>query len=282
MRIELAKHAGYCFGVRDAVELALESAKKFGTVYMLGDIVHNEIVVKRLAEAGVRVVNSLDEAKDAPLLFRAHGTPTGVWDDAKGRGIEVLDGTCPLVSRIHAEVRELASEGRKVVIVGDHGHDEVVGISSQCPDVIVVNGPEEARKLPRMRRCGVVSQSTQMLENVAAVLEVLYRKVVDLRCFPTRLNQDEIRELAADNDVVIIVGSFTSANTKRLTTIAQSLNPRSYQVRSADDLDASWFDGARSVGVSAGASTPDETIQAVIERLRAIAAGSGAPVTSGS
>jgi 4-hydroxy-3-methylbut-2-enyl diphosphate reductase len=286
MRIELAKHAGYCFGVRDAVELALDSARRYGTVYMLGDIVHNETVVKRLAEAGVKVVNSLDDAKDAPLLFRAHGTPISVWDAAKGRDVEVLDGTCPLVSKIHAEVRELAHEGRKVVIVGDHGHDEVVGIASQVAGAVVVNGPAEAEQLPRMRRCGVVSQSTQMLENVIAVLNVLYRKVVDLRfintiCFPTRLNQDEIRDLAQGNDVVVIVGSFTSANTKRLTTIATSLNPRSYQVNSASDLEPAWFDGARSVGVSAGASTPDETIQAVIGRLREIAGAAPAPAGTG-
>ncbi len=275
MRIELAKHAGYCFGVRDAVELALESAKKYGTVYMLGDIVHNEVVVRRLAEAGVKVVNSLDEAKDAPLLFRAHGTPTEVWGDAEQRGLEVLDGTCPLVSKIHQEVRELDREGRKVVIVGDHGHDEVVGIASQVKDAVVVNGPKEAEALPRMRRCGVVSQSTQMLDNVIAVMNVLYRKVVDLRfintiCFPTRYNQEEIRELATDNDVVIIVGSFTSANTKRLTKISRSLNPRSYQVTEPGDLDDAWFEGAESVGVSAGASTPDEMIDAVIERIRRI------------
>lgn len=281
MRIELAKHAGYCFGVRDAVELALDSAKRYGTVYMLGDIVHNETVVKKLADAGVRVVKDLAEAQGAPLLFRAHGTAVDVWKMATDQNLSVLDGTCPLVSKIHSEVRELASEGRKVVIVGDHGHDEVVGIASQVPDVVVVSGPEEAEALPRMRRCGVVSQSTQILDNVTAVLNVLYRKVVDLRfintiCFPTRLNQDEIRDLAANNDVVIIVGSFTSANTKRLTTIAASLNPRSHQVRSAPDLMPEWFEGASSVGVSAGASTPDETIHSVIARIREIAERLGA------
>lgn len=276
MRIELAKHAGYCFGVRDAVQLALESAKKYGTVYMLGDIVHNEVVVQQLAESGVRVVKNLEDAKSAPLLFRAHGTQVDVWNSARQQGLTILDGTCPLVSKIHSEVRELAAEGRRVVIVGDHGHDEVVGIASQVPDPVVVSSPEEAEKLPRMRRCGVVSQSTQMLANVVAVLNVLYRKVVDLRfintiCFPTRLNQEEIVELARDNDVVIIVGSFSSANTKRLTSIAQSLNPRAYQVSKAEDLQADWFAGAQSVGVSAGASTPDDTIFAVVERIRSIA-----------
>ncbi|MFG0318842.1 MAG: 4-hydroxy-3-methylbut-2-enyl diphosphate reductase [Planctomycetota bacterium JB042] len=286
MRIELAKHAGYCFGVRDAVELALEAARKHGRVYMLGDIVHNEIVVERLAKEGVRVVNSLDEAKDAPLLFRAHGTPTGTWGEANERGLDVLDGTCPLVSKIHDEVKELAEEGRKVIIVGDHGHDEVVGIASQIEGTVIVNGPEEAEALPRMRRAGVVSQSTQMIENVVDVLNGLYRKVVDLRfintiCFPTRRNQEEIRELARDHDVVIIVGSFTSANTKRLATIGQALNERTYQVRTADDLEAEWFEGAASVGVSAGASTPDELIHAVIDRIREIgaAASEGAAAT---
>lgn len=284
MRIELAKHAGYCFGVRDAVELALESARRFGTVYMLGDIVHNEVVVRRLAEAGVKVVNSLDEAKDAPLLFRAHGTAVETWAAAGDRQLEILDGTCPLVSKIHAEARELAAEGRRVIIVGDHGHDEVVGIASQVSDAIVVNGPEEAEALPRMRRAGVVSQSTQMIENVIGVLGVLYRKVVDLRfintiCFPTRRNQEEIRELAQQHDAVVIVGSFTSANTKRLAHIGKSLNPRTYQVATADDLEPEWFAGVESVGVSAGASTPDELIHAVVDRIRRIGAAQEAPAT---
>lgn len=275
MRIELAKHAGYCFGVRDAVELALEAARKHGRVYMLGDIVHNEIVVDRLAKAGVKVVNSLDEAKDAPLLFRAHGTPVDTWSSAESRQLDVLDGTCPLVSKIHDEVRELAGEGRKVIIVGDHGHDEVVGIASQVEGTVIVSRPEEAEALPRMRRAGVVSQSTQRIDNVIDVLNVLYRKVVDLRfintiCFPTKRNQEEIRDLARDHDVVIIVGSFTSANTKRLTTIGRALNERTYQVRTADDVDPEWFAGVESVGVSAGASTPDELIHAVIDRIREI------------
>ncbi len=282
MRIELAKHAGYCFGVRDAVELALESARRHGTVYMLGDIVHNEVVVKKLADAGVRVVKSLDEAKGAPLLFRAHGTATDVWDAAREQGLEVLDGTCPLVSKIHEEVKELAGEDRSVVIVGDHGHDEVVGIASQVKDVHVVSGPAEAEALPRMRRAGLVSQSTQMIENVLAVLAVLAKKCVDLRfmntiCFPTRRNQEEIRELATSNDVVIIVGSFTSANTKRLTSIGTSLNPRTHQVTGPGDLRAEWFSGAGSVGVSAGASTPDEIIHAVIARIRQFAEPAAAP-----
>lgn len=275
MLIELAKHAGYCFGVRDAVELALDSAKRYGTVYMLGDIVHNEFVVRQLAEAGVKVVKTLEEAKGAPLLFRAHGTPVATWADASAKHLQVLDGTCPLVSKIHAEVKELAEEGRTVVIVGDHGHDEVVGIASQIEDLHVVANPDEAEALPRMRRCGVVSQSTQMFENVVGVLDVLYAKVNDLRfintiCFPTRRNQEEIRDLATAHDVVIIVGSFTSANTKRLTKIGLSLNARTHQVQTAADLRPEWFDGADSVGVSAGASTPDELIHAVIERIRAI------------
>lgn len=277
MRIEIAKNAGYCFGVRDAVELAVKSAEKHGTVYMLGDIVHNEVVVKRLAAKGVRVVSTLEEAKDAPLLFRAHGTAAEVWDAANEHGLEVLDGTCPLVSKIHAEVRELAAEGRHVVIVGDHGHDEVVGIASQIEGVTIVHNAEEAEALPRMRRCGVVSQSTQMLENVGAILQVLYRKVVDLRfintiCFPTRRNQDEIRDLAKDNDVVVIVGSFTSANTKRLCAIGEALNPRTYQVGGADDLDPAWFLECASVGVSAGASTPDDLIDEVVQKIRELGA----------
>ena len=145
MKILLAKDAGYCFGVRDAVDLAYETAKKHGDVYMLGHIVHNENVVNALDGAGAKVVDTLEEVPDGkPILFRAHGTSVDTWGDAKSKDMSIVDATCPLVWEIHEEVKKLESEGRKIIIVGDHGHDEVVGIASQVEDPIIVATPEEA------------------------------------------------------------------------------------------------------------------------------------------
>ena len=275
MKVTLARGSGFCFGVRDAVEMAHESAGEFGNVFMLGDIVHNEHVVHQLDDAGVLVVNDLDKVEGAPVLFRAHGTSTDVWKNAEEKGLNIIDATCPLVTQIHEEVKQLAEEGRQVFIIGDHGHDEVVGIASQVEGATVLSTPEEAEALRKMKRIGVVSQSTQTIENVQEILNVLVTKAADLRfintiCFPTTRNQNAIKELSSVNDVMIIIGSFTSANTKRLTSISRKINENTYQVQSADDLENGWFSDIDTVGVSAGASTPDILIQKVISRLNEI------------
>lgn len=276
MKIVVAKDAGYCFGVRDAVNLAYDSARDDGQVYMLGHIVHNERVVRDLDQAGARVVDSLEKIpQGARVLFRAHGTATHIWDQAQGKGMNIVDATCPLVREIHEEVVKLEKEGRPIIIIGDHGHDEVVGISSQVENPIIVSTPEEAQALRKMKRAGVVSQSTQTIENVQKIINILMTKVYDLRfvntiCFPTKRNQEQIKELAKQSDVMIIIGSFTSANSKRLTQLAKEINPNTHQVNSAGEINAKWFDGVEQVGISAGASTPDYLIQEVKGKIEGI------------
>ena len=276
MKIFLAKDAGYCFGVRDAVNLAYDTAKRHGDVYMLGDIVHNENVVADLNKAGARVVKSLDEVPDGkPILFRAHGTLVETWDDAKSKDMNIIDATCPLVKEIHDEVLKLSKEGRKIIIIGDHGHDEVVGIASQVRDAIIVSNEKEAMELRKMKRAGVVSQSTQTIENVQKIINIIMTKVYDLNfvntiCFPTKRNQDQIKDLAKECDVMIVIGSFTSANSKRLTMLAEEINKKSYQVTDADDINIEWFAGAKTVGLSAGASTPDNIINNVLDKIKTI------------
>ena len=276
MKILLAKDAGYCFGVRDAVSLAYETAEKEGEVFMLGDIVHNENVVEELEEAGVKVVDSLDKVPDnKPILFRAHGTVPDVWKESKMREMEVVDATCPLVTEIHEEVKKLHSENRKIIIVGAHGHDEVNGIKEQVENAIVVANPEEAMQLRKIKKAGVVSQSTQMIENVQEIINILMTKVFDLRfvntiCFPTRRNHEQIKNLSEICDIMIVIGSFTSANSKRLTELAKMRNERTFQVTSAEDLEIDWFQNSDTVGVSAGASTPDNIISEVLDRIKSI------------
>ena len=274
MKILIAKDAGYCFGVRDAVNLAKKSGDDFQEVYMLGDIVHNERVVEDLSKTGSKVVASLDDIpEDKPVLFRAHGTKPEIWKEAQKKKLNIIDATCPLVTEIHEEIKMLESENRKTIIIGDHGHDEVVGIAAQVKKPIIISNVEEAKALGRMRKAGVVSQSTQMIENVQEIMSILMSKVFDLRfvntiCYPTRKNHEQIKELSKIVDVMIIIGSFTSANSKRLTQLAKQRNENSYQVVDELDLKSEWFEGVDKVGVSAGASTPDNIIQSVTKHIK--------------
>ena len=198
-----------------------------------------------------------------------------MWDKAKNKNLNIIDATCPLVIEIHDEIKKLEAEGRRTIIIGDHGHDEVVGIAAQVENPIILANVEEAKALRKMKKAGVVSQSTQMIENVQEIINVLVEKVFDLRfvntiCFPTRRNHEQIKELATKCEVMIVIGSFTSANSKRLTQLALERNKRSYQLTNADDLEKSWFENCETVGISAGASTPDDIIKGVVEKIKEI------------
>ena len=276
MKIYVARDAGYCFGVRDAVNLAYDTADTHGEVYMLGTIVHNERVINDLERVGTKVVSTLDDVpKNKPVLFRAHGTSPEIWKEAKDKKLKLIDATCPLVVDIHHEIKKLEKEGRRTIIIGDHGHDEVSAIAAQVTRPIIVANTDEANKLRKMKRAGVVSQSTQMIENVQNIMSILMEKVFDLRfvntiCFPTRRNHSQIKELADTCDVMIVIGSFTSANSKRLTQLSLERNKKTYQVTSAIDIKSKWFKNCIKIGISAGASTPDESIKEVVDQIKKI------------
>ena len=230
MKVVVAKDAGYCFGVRDAVNLAYNTAKEQGDVYMLGDIVHNEQVVKNLDKAGAKVVDDLNKIPNGKsVLFRAHGTKNELWKKAKNKNVNIIDATCPLVHEIHKEVKKLSKDNRQIIVIGDHGHDEVVAIADQVKNTIVISNIEEAKKIKKFKKAGIVSQSTQSIENVQNIINILMNKIFDLHfvntiCYPTKRNQEQIKELAKINDVMIIIGSFTSANSKRLALLSEKIN----------------------------------------------------------
>ena len=269
MRITIAKDAGYCFGVRDAVNMAYDAADKNGNVYMLGSIVHNEKVVDDLKNAGAKIVRNLSDVPNgSPILFRAHGTINSLWEEANTKNMKIVDATCPLVYEIHHEVKRLAEDGRQIIVIGDHGHDEVIAIANQVKNSIIISNKDEATELTKYKKAGVVSQSTQDIENVQKIINILMTKVFDLHfvntiCFPTKRNHEQIKEMASENDIMLIIGSFTSANSKRLTQLSLEQNNKSYQVTGADDLDPNWFIEVDTVGISAGASTPDYLINEV-------------------
>jgi len=276
MKIIIAKNAGYCFGVKDAVDMANDIAKKEGNVYMLGDIVHNEKVIDDLNKAGAKVVNSLKDVPDnGTVLFRAHGTKNDIWKEAEKMSLNVKDATCPLVHKIHEDVRNLYNEGRKIIVIGDHGHDEVIAIADQAKNTIVISNLNEAISLKRIRKAGIVCQSTQAIENVQEIIKILMTKIFDLRfvntiCYPTKRNQEQIKDLAKIVDIMIIIGSFTSANSKRLTSLSKELNDNTFQVTDEEDLKNKWFENCNSVGISAGASTPDYLIKNIKNKIERI------------
>ncbi|MFC1562590.1 4-hydroxy-3-methylbut-2-enyl diphosphate reductase [candidate division KSB1 bacterium] len=276
-KINIAKNAGFCFGVKRAVSLALNGAKKHKDIYMLGDIVHNEHVVEKIKNSGIKVVENINQIKKGVLLLQAHGTPPEIYSKAKKRCLKIVDATCPLVLEIHEYAKKLEEEGYKVIIIGDYNHDEVIGIASQLKNSIIVAKPEDINKKIKniIKKIGVVVQSTQNIENTKKIIAELIPKCrklkfIDTICGPTKSYQREIRSMPLNNDIMIIVGSFKSANTCRLTEISKSLNTNTYQVESENDIKTKWLQSAETVGITAGASTPDWIINKVIKKIRSL------------
>lgn len=275
MRVSVADSAGFCSGVKRALKIARATIDDGGPVHMLGEIVHNESVLSDIAHAGARSIKRLDDGRGKTLLICAHGVPARKIRDARRRGYRVIDATCPMVKRIHRLALELEREGRRVIVIGDSRHDEVKGIVGQLKKrAVVVSSLRDARgkALRRLGKAGVVVQSTQNQDHVMRIVEELKTRVPDLTfhntiCSPTRSKQREMASLPLCNDVMIIIGSSTSANTRRLYQISKSLNSRTYRVKSKAEIDPRWFRRARTAGVGAGASTPDHIIREVVDYL---------------
>lgn len=278
MKIHLAKSAGFCFGVRRAIQLAFATAGSNKTVCMLGDIVHNEDVVREIQSRGIKKIGSLKPGKSSILLIRAHGTPPSIPEKARGLGYEIVDATCPMVQEIHKIAREMEKQGNTIIVIGDKKHDEVRGIVGQLRNKAVVIDDADAipnAKLKKIKKACVVVQSTQNIDKVLKIVQRLKRHVPGLIfsntiCKPTRLRQDEVKKMAQACDRMIIIGSKKSANTRRLYEISRSLNAHSYCVASKNELRKEWFKGAESVGVTAGASTPDTTTQQVVSAIKTL------------
>lgn len=278
MKINLAKSAGFCFGVKRALKIAQAIAKSGEYVEMLGDIVHNEDVVKEIKNAGIKKIKRLGRGQDKTLLIRAHGTSKDIIKRAHQSGYKIIDATCPMVKEIHKIARHMEKKGYKIIIIGDKKHDEVHGIIGQLKTkAIVIDCLQRLpwEKMQKIKKACVVVQSTQSLDKSLKIAKLLKPYFRDLKfyntiCRPTRMKQEEIKKMPQDNDVIIIIGSNTSANTRRLYEISKSLNPHSYWVRSKTDIKPDWFRGAQSVGITAGASTPDSTTEGVIAHIKQI------------
>lgn len=278
MKIEVADKAGACYGVNRALGIARKAALSGKRpAHTLGPLIHNPRVVSDLERQGVSVADTLDAAASGTLVLRSHGTAPSVKEEALARGFDVLDATCPYVSKVQQHARELGQQGYAVVIIGEPGHAEVESIRAWGgPAVVAVaDAPEKLpEELPA--RVGVVIQTTQSREHVDAVLGELSRRVDDLLvketvCFATQERQAAARELAGRMDAMVVIGGHNSGNTTRLAEICAAACPNTHHVEGPDELEASWFDGVGLCGVTAGASTPPEHIEAVCGRLAELA-----------
>ncbi|MDY0087455.1 MAG: 4-hydroxy-3-methylbut-2-enyl diphosphate reductase [Coriobacteriia bacterium] len=276
MQIRVARHAGVCYGVERALELAEEAAVRGGSVKTLGPLIHNPQAVAALKERGVEVAVCLDEADEGTLVIRSHGVDPAIIEQARDKGLDVVDATCPFVSKAHDAARELKAAGYAVVIVGEAEHPEVEGIAAHASgDAIIVQSPDELPERFSNRRVGVVVQTTQSADRLAAVVANLLPRVGELRvfntiCSATAKRQLSAEELAREVDVMVVVGGHNSGNTSRLAEICARVNPQTHHVETADELDPAWFISAQSVGVTAGASTPDAQMAGVIEAIESL------------
>lgn len=271
LSIEVASHAGVCYGVERALKLAAHAAESArGSVTTLGPLIHNPIVVRDLESAGVKGAQTVDEVESGTLIIRAHGVVPQVIDQARAKGLEVLDATCPYVKKVHMAAEKLVREGYQLIVVGESGHPEVEGILGHAGDAAhVVSTPHDLDGVDLARKVGVVVQTTQTPANLAAIVSALALRTMDLRvvntiCSATQERQYSAAELASRADVMIVIGGKNSGNTRRLAEICMACCPRTHHIEDSSEIQRTWFEGVALVGITAGASTPGAHIDAAL------------------
>jgi len=284
MRILLANPRGFCAGVDRAIEIVERALGLLGApIYVRHEVVHNRYVVDRLREMGAVFVDDLDQVPDGTtVIFSAHGVSRAVQQEARRRGLNVFDATCPLVTKVHMEVKRYAREGRDVVLIGHAGHPEVEGTTGQFDGshggtIHLVESPEDVASLVVRdpARLALVTQTTLSVDDTARIVELLRERFPELEiprkediCYATQNRQDAVKKLAEACDVLLVVGSPSSSNSNRLREIAGTRGIPGYLVEGPDDLRQEWFAGVQAVGVTAGASAPEVLVASVVARLR--------------
>ena len=284
MKILLANPRGFCAGVDRAIDIVERAIELFGApIHVRHEVVHNRYVVERLRELGAVFVDELDEVPDgATVIFSAHGVSRAVEDEAERRRLTVFNATCPLVTKVHMEVARFAREAREVILIGHEGHPEVEGTMGRFDfsyggRIVLIESVEDAESVVVRdpARLAFVTQTTLSVDDTAGIVAALRRRFPQLAsprkediCYATQNRQDAVKQLLAECDVLIVVGSVTSSNSNRLRELADRAGVPGYLVDGPDDLRAEWFEGRQTVGVTAGASAPEILVQQVIDRLR--------------
>ena len=290
MDVQLANPRGFCAGVDRAIDIVNRALEVFGKpIYVRHEVVHNRFVVDDLRARGAVFVDELDEVPDdCIVIFSAHGVSQAVRMDAEHRGLKVFDATCPLVTKVHLEVARYSSEGRECILIGHAGHPEVEGTMgqydrSQGGDIYLVEDEEQAAMLSVRdpATLAYVTQTTLSMDDTARVIDRLRERfpgIVGPRkndiCYATQNRQDAVKLLAAQCDLLLVVGSPNSSNSNRLRELGERMGATAYLLDGADDIDPGWLKGKTHVGVTAGASAPEVLVREVIQRLRDLGADS--------
>lgn len=272
--VKLAKSAGFCFGVKRAVDLVYEEAKKGGDIYTYGPIIHNEEVVGDLENKGVKVINSpeeIDNLKSGTIIIRSHGVSKNIYDRMINNGLNVIDATCPFVKKIHNIVSEESNKGNVIVIVGNKDHPEVQGIKGWSNgETYIIDSKEEIDKITinNGKKVCVVAQTTFNFNKFKELVEILTKRVYDIIavntiCNATKERQTEAKSLALESDAMIVIGGRHSSNTQKLYQICKSECDNTMYIQTLDDLVIDELTSVRSVGITAGASTPNNIIEEV-------------------
>jgi 4-hydroxy-3-methylbut-2-enyl diphosphate reductase len=284
MNVLLANPRGFCAGVDRAIEIVERALEMHGApIYVRHEVVHNKFVVENLRAKGAMFVEEIAEIPSgATVVFSAHGVSQQVRRDAEGRGLRVFDATCPLVSKVHVQVRRKHGQGREVVMIGHRGHPEVEGTMGQAGDGMhLVETVDDVGQIDVADpdNLAFVTQTTLSVDDAREIIDALrmrFPRITGPRkddiCYATQNRQDAVKELASQCDVVIVVGSTNSSNSNRLREVASKLGVPAYMLDNAADLDPAWVEGRQNVGVTAGASAPEILVQEVIDRLRALGA----------
>ena len=274
MEVIVADNAGFCFGVKRAIKMANDTMDGGGAVKSLGSLIHNPQVVSSFRKRGLEVVADLDAVDpEDTVVIRSHGVGPEIKNKAISLGLTVVDTTCPFVTKAQQYAAKLIAENYKVVMIGDKNHPEVIGVVAHTQNqAIVLDTVEEAEKLKFIPRMGVVFQTTHSIGHVQEVVGALLKRGKEVRVFNTLCGattsmQKTAIELSGEVEAMVIVGGRQSANTAQLAEVCRRVNPRVLQIESAEELTPEWFQGLSRVGVSAGASTPDEVIAEVVERI---------------
>ena len=276
INIELAKNAGFCFGVKRALKMVEDNLQRFKKpIKMYGYLVHNEYVVNELVEKGIEIIDSLKNVDKGTLIITAHGISPKIKDKLKkNKNLNLLDTTCPMVLKTQDIARNFVNNNIKVIIFGDYKHQEVLGINGAADDkAIIFSSNEEFLKIKfdKNKIYGLISQTTQDFKKFQDIKKIAQKmnniEVADTVCKTTQIKQREIMDIARRNQVIFIIGSQMSANTKRLYQISSKINAQTYFIRDANDLDIKLFEKAEKIGIGAGASTPDWIINSVIKKI---------------
>jgi 4-hydroxy-3-methylbut-2-enyl diphosphate reductase len=280
IRVVLAQPRGFCAGVERAIEIVERAIEKYGPpIYVRHEIVHNRHVVERLRAKGARFVDEIDEIPPgAVTIFSAHGVASAIETRAEERGLPVIDATCPLVSKVHIEGQRYANQGREIILIGHAGHPEIEGTMGRITGKVhLISKPEEVSRLrvSDPEKLAFITQTTLSVDDTRAVIEALKARFPSIVgpdtkdiCYATQNRQRATLELAKIVDVVLVVGAPNSSNSNRLREIAAEFGVPSYLIEDANALDARWLDGISAVGITAGASAPDELVEELVERLR--------------